>query len=119
MIHAHPIYVTALVFNELPFLPINTEAAILGEIPLLPFIMPGTMEFTENVVKAMGKRSAALLQNHGSVVAAINLMKAVSILDVIEHTSKIIVTCYTTGKELLTLPDETVALLYESGEWKA
>jgi len=119
IVHAHAPYATILALAGLPFLPITTEAAFLGEIPTVPFIMPGTKELAEAVVKALGqKNTACLLQNHGVVVIAADLRRACNIVEVVERTAQLIWGCYALGKKPKTLPKETLKTLGEIREMK-
>jgi len=119
VVHAHAPYATILALSGLSFLPITTEAAFFREVPVVPFIMPGTKELAEAVVKAMGRTPVCLLQNHGVVVAATSLRRACNILEVVERTAQLIWGCYAVGKKPPTLPKEVVRTLREVGEMMA
>lgn len=116
VVHAHAPYATILALSGLPFLPITTEAAFLREVPVVPFIMPGTKELAEAVVRAMGRNPVCLLQNHGVVVAATSLRRACNILEVVERTAQLVWGCYAVGKKPPTLPKDVVRTLREVGE---
>lgn len=119
IVHAHAPYATILALSGLPFLPITTEAAFFREVPVVPFIMPGTKELAEAVVRTMGKNPVCLLQNHGVVVAATSLRRACNILEVVERTAQLIWGCYAVGKKPPTLPKDVVRALQEVGEMMA
>jgi autoinducer 2 (AI-2) kinase len=119
IVHAHAPYATILALSGLPFLPVTTEAAFFREVPVVPFIMPGTKELAEAVVKGMGRNPVCLLQNHGVVVAATSLRRACNILEVVERTAQLIWGCYAVGKKPPTLPKEVVRALQEVGEMMA
>jgi L-ribulose-5-phosphate 4-epimerase len=119
VVHAHAPYATILALSGLPFLPVTTEAAFFREVPVVPFIMPGTKELAEAVVKAMGRNPVCLLQNHGVVVAATSLRRACNILEVVERTAQLIWGCYAVGKKPPTLPKDVVRTLREVGEMMA
>jgi autoinducer 2 (AI-2) kinase len=116
VIHAHPPQTTILGLTDLPFLPISTEAAFIGEIPRIPFIMPGSKELADKIAESIGKSSAVIMKNHGLIATGSSLRRAADITLVIEETAEALLTCYKLGKTPPVLPEETVAKLREVGE---
>lgn len=119
IIHAHAPYTTILGLSGFPFLPITTDAAYFKELPVVPFIMPGTRELAIEVAQRLGKNPAVIMQNHGVVVAASSLRRASNFLEAIERTSQLILGCYAVGKKPPTLPKDVIKLLQEVGEMMA
>ena len=116
VIHSHAPKATLLGLAGLPFLPISTEAAFIGEIPRVPFIMPGTGELADAVGAAARDSHAVILQNHGLIVGGTNLRHAVDTTLIIEQTADKLIACHMLNKIPPVLPDEIVAALRSLGE---
>lgn len=119
VIHSHAPQATSLALAEIPFLPISTEAAFIGEIPRIPFMMPGTQHLARAVAEAIGTGPAVLMQNHGLVVAGSDLRHAAALTLIIEQTAEKILACYAAGKEPSVLPDHLVQSLQDLGQMLA
>lgn len=116
VIHAHAPNATILANCGLPFLPISTEAAFFGNIPRVPFLMPGTPELAEAVAAAMADEWAVLMINHGIIVAGRNLRRAADMVEIIERSAEVILGCYAQGKEPPLLPQDAVDYFRKLGD---
>ena len=116
VIHAHAPNATILANCGLPFLPISTEAAFFGNIPRVPFLMPGTPELAEAVATAMADEWAVLMINHGIIVAGRNLRRAADMVEIIERSAEVILGCYAQGKEPPLLPPDAVNYFRKLGD---
>jgi autoinducer 2 (AI-2) kinase len=119
VIHAHAPQATILGLSDLPFLPISTEAVFVGDLPRVPFIMPGTTDLAQAVTDALGDGVAVLMQNHGLIVAASGLRQAATLSEIVERTAEVILGCYAVGKEPPTLPENVIPLLRQIGRMMA
>ncbi len=119
IIHAHAPYATILGMSGLPFLPVTTDAAFLKEVPVVPFIMPGTKELALATAKALGQNPACILRNHGIVAAASSLRRAANLVEAVERTAQLILGCHAVGKKPPVLPKDVVKMLQEVGEMLA
>jgi L-fuculose-phosphate aldolase len=90
VVHTHSTYATALstVADELP--PIHyLLAAFGGPVRVAPYATFGSEELAAHVRAALKDRSAALLRNHGAVVHAGSLERAVDLATQLEWMCKV------------------------------
>jgi autoinducer 2 (AI-2) kinase len=119
VIHAHAPHATMLVNAGLPFLPVSTEAAFFGDIPRVPFIMPGTQELADAIEAAVRGNWAVLMQNHGLLVAGRSLRRAADMCEVIDRSSQVILGCHQAGKMPSVLPPQVIEMLQKMGDMMA
>lgn len=64
----------------------------VGKLPLVPYFPPGDEQLADAVAKVAKSSKAALLANHGPVIGAADLDKAVYAIEELEETAKLFLT---------------------------
>jgi len=116
VVHAHAPWATILANTGLRFAPISTEAAFFGDIPRVPFIMPGTDELARAVGEAARDSWAVLMVNHGLIVAGRTLRRAADMVEIIDRSAQVILGCHAVGRPPSVLPDAVVRALQQMGD---
>ena len=62
---------------------------VLGDVPLIPYSIPGTLELASAVADGLGDRHAALLANHGAVTVGRTLAQAHQRMETLEHVAQV------------------------------
>jgi L-fuculose-phosphate aldolase len=112
--HAHAMASTAVscCFDELPAL--HYACLNLGGSPrTAPYATFGTQELADNVIKALEGRSAAMMQNHGSVAYGATMDQAVERLELLEWLAELYWRASTMGKPRI-LTDEDFQHIIEA-----
>ena len=116
VIHTHAPEAALMDLLDEAFMPISRDAALIGEIPRTPFIMPGTRELGIQVATAFGNGFAVIMKNHGLIVGGKDLRQAADITFVIEETAKKILRSRAMGKEPRILSSDALANLAKRNE---
>jgi len=98
IIHTHSLYSTALAIAGRRLPALTTGMAVIApEIGVAEYAMPGTEALAVNVVRALGANSAVLLANHGLVVVADNLQKALGFCEQVERGAQLYILSHIVG----------------------
>jgi len=92
VVHAHPPFCTGFACARIPF---NTHIfpeviAMIGEVPMVEYVTPGTKELALKVAEAAEKHDALLLANHGAITLGASLEQAYQRMEVLEDFAKIL-----------------------------
>ena len=91
VVHCHSRYATTLAVANKPIPAMHYMVAVGGgaSVPVAPYATFGSMELAATVVDALDGRYAALMANHGQIVAAPNLDYGLAIAEEIEEQAAI------------------------------
>ncbi|WJH32640.1 class II aldolase/adducin family protein [Paenibacillus sp. CC-CFT747] len=111
IIHTHPVNCIALglVSRELPVC-FPDQAALLGEVEFIDYIIPTTQELADAVVSKAMKADTLMLVNHGLVALGRNLREAYYRTEVAEESAKIFLLASAFGQPKRLTFDEVKAI---------
>lgn len=112
VVHTHPPYAVALAVHgkAVPRYVTPEAELFFGEIPMIPYETPGTLEFAQAVLPFMPDSNACLLAHHGAVTHAADLETALNLTELLEAHCRTIHLARQLG-ELPTLPEDKQAEL--------
>ena len=92
VVHAHPVYTSALLLTGQgpPRAALVEMEAFFNKIKLIRFTMPGSDTLADALLKNLKNTDAFLLANHGAVTLGANLTEAYYRMEALEHSSQIL-----------------------------
>jgi L-fuculose-phosphate aldolase len=92
VVHAHPPYTVAFSLAGMPLTRcvIPEIVVTIGAVPTVPYATPGTPELPESIRGPIRQSDVLLLERHGIVTVADELWNAFRLLDMVEHSARII-----------------------------
>lgn len=106
VVHAHPPFATSFAVAGIPLDKCVLPEAIMvmGAVPIAPFGLPSTNEVPESIRPFIKNSDAVLLQNHGALTMADDLLTAYYKMETLEHTASIVAKALQLGN-LNVLPE--------------
>lgn len=91
VVHCHSRHATILACANRPIPAVHYMVAVSGgsSVPVAPYATFGSVELADAVVETLDGRYAALMANHGQIVAAPNLDFALAIAEEIEEQAAV------------------------------
>lgn len=91
VVHAHPVFVTALTVAGLPFpKDVLAEAMLtLGDVPISEYAAPSSDEDAEAIRPLIREHNAIILRQHGSLTVGKDLEEALIHLERMEHVAEV------------------------------
>lgn len=92
VVHAHPPFATtfAVLGETLPCGVLAEGELFLGDVPLIPYLTPGTPAVGAAVAAHARSAVAALLSNHGAVTWGATLEEAYLLMETLESVSRVV-----------------------------
>ena len=91
IVHSHPPYSSSYAYSEeMPIKSLSPESIFwIGDICVIPFIMPGSIELSKEIERACKDKYVLLLMNHGLMTWGESLRNAMWRTEVMERYCKI------------------------------
>ncbi|UWQ85270.1 class II aldolase/adducin family protein [Leisingera caerulea] len=113
VVHAHPVYCSALAMNRQTIPACHYMVAAFGgsDVPVADYALFGSRQLSENITRALQNRSACLMANHGAVATGESLARALWRMTELETLAKGYATSLTLGKPQILSEDEMAAVI--------
>ena len=112
VVHCHSRFATILACAGRPIPSLHYMVGVSGraDIPLAPYSTFGTDELADAVAQTLGHGYACLMANHGQIVAAPSLARALSIAEEVEEQAAVYVGTLQIGGPNLLSPEQMEAV---------
>ncbi|MBK7924409.1 MAG: class II aldolase/adducin family protein [Gemmatimonadetes bacterium] len=117
VVHAHPPTATgfAVAGEGLPATVLPELTVLFGEVPLVPYALPGTPAVGAAMAPFLARNEGVLLANHGAVTWGADLMSAQIRMESLEHAARIILAARTIGRVVHLTPEQVHELARPRG----
>ncbi|MBQ4823150.1 MULTISPECIES: class II aldolase/adducin family protein [unclassified Leisingera] len=108
VVHAHPVYCSALAMNRQAIPACHYMVAAFGgnDVPVADYALFGSRQLSDNITRSLQNRSACLMANHGAVATGESLPRALWRMGELEALAKGYATSLTIGRpHILTETD--------------
>ncbi|CUI00871.1 class II aldolase/adducin family protein [Leisingera aquaemixtae] len=113
VVHAHPVYCSALAMNRQAIPACHYMVAAFGgsDVPVADYALFGSRQLSENITRALQTRSACLMANHGAVTTGESLPRALWRMVELETLAKAYAASLTLGKPHILSEDEMAEVI--------
>jgi L-fuculose-phosphate aldolase len=108
VVHAHPPTATgfAVAGESFTACVLPELVYLVGEVPLVPYAMPGTEALADRCEPFFAAHDAFLMANHGATTLGTSLQMAHQRMESLEHAARIILTARLLGRVTPLSPDD-------------
>ena len=120
IVHAHSNYATAISTHGKTIPAFHYMVAMAGgnDIKCAKYATYGTRELSKNILKALIKRNACLIGNHGQIAFSANLSKAFELAEEVENLSNQYIKALKIGKPKILSSKEMNKVLSKAKNYK-
>ena len=118
VVHVHSVHAVAIsclkTADKNRAIPVYTPGYCIrvGDLPILPYYKPGSLDLCENVTRVIETRNSVLLANHGSLAVGHSMEEALNVVEEIEDEAKLF---FLLGENGVALTEEQQAALPPRG----
>ena len=121
IVHAHSSYATAVSSHGKAIPAFHYMIALAGgdDIKCAEYATFGTRELSQNIIKALDKRKACLMSNHGQVAFGVNLSQAFELAQEVENICQQYIIALKLGKPKILSTAEMQKILEKVKNYKS
>ncbi len=119
IVHCHPPHATAFAVarEPIPAGIIPEVEVFLGEIPLAPYTLPGTVALGESILPFVDKANIVLLANHGTVSYDATIERAYWWTEILDNYCRMLINARVLGRVVPLSRAEALELIANKHRW--